>query len=298
MLDFNNLDCDPLKLYISLLLTKTNPVMYWHYSPDSFTLSNYMDNDDSRIRGRLCPSLIGRGNLYDIIVAMATIMTSTSILCPLLIGRGLAASTNQTRGISTSMLCPSLIGRGLAASLNQRDIERRKTPVCGFVTPLDGSEGDDHRKPEAVVLEGNYWKRRIEVVMKEYNKWRIYYKKRLRKLHQDGKLSEGQKVGIVVKKVKNCNIGGLSTALQNAADKPLMPNGAPTWRGGELFAACQRIEDGRGKEDDMLYDLDYFLTDISDTLFTTTQNMPPSYQYPDFVRLYNPFNDLLVPGPI
>ncbi|CAJ0966127.1 unnamed protein product [Ranitomeya imitator] len=30
-----------------------------------------MDNDDSRIRGTLCPSLIGRGNLYDIIVAMA-----------------------------------------------------------------------------------------------------------------------------------------------------------------------------------------------------------------------------------
>ncbi|CAJ0942114.1 unnamed protein product [Ranitomeya imitator] len=43
---------------------------------------NYMDNDDSRIRGTLCPSLIGRGNFYDIIVAMATIMTSTSILCP------------------------------------------------------------------------------------------------------------------------------------------------------------------------------------------------------------------------
>ncbi|CAJ0966114.1 unnamed protein product [Ranitomeya imitator] len=44
-------------------------------------VSHYMDNDDSRIRGTLCPSLIGRGNLYDI-VAMATIMTSTSILCP------------------------------------------------------------------------------------------------------------------------------------------------------------------------------------------------------------------------
>ncbi|CAJ0961683.1 unnamed protein product [Ranitomeya imitator] len=51
-----------------------------------------------RIRGRLCPSLIGRGNLYDIIVAMATIMTSSS-LCPLLIGRGLAASTNQTQDV-------------------------------------------------------------------------------------------------------------------------------------------------------------------------------------------------------
>uniref|UniRef100_A0A8C5Z8Q9 MLX interacting protein like n=1 Tax=Marmota marmota marmota TaxID=9994 RepID=A0A8C5Z8Q9_MARMA len=44
-------------------------------------------------------------------------------------------------------------------------VERRKSPVCGFVTPLQGPEADEHRKPEAVVLEGNYWKRRIEVVM-------------------------------------------------------------------------------------------------------------------------------------
>lgn len=29
------------------------------------------------------------------------------------------------------------------------------------------------------MLEGNYWKRRIEVVMREYHKWRIYYKKRV-----------------------------------------------------------------------------------------------------------------------
>lgn len=35
------------------------------------------------------------------------------------------------------------------------------------------------RRPQAVVLEGNYWKRRIEVVMREYHKWRIYYKKRV-----------------------------------------------------------------------------------------------------------------------
>ncbi|XP_030652388.1 carbohydrate-responsive element-binding protein isoform X5 [Nomascus leucogenys] len=60
-------------------------------------------------------------------------------------------------------------------------VERRKSPVCGFLTPLQGPEADAHRKPEAVVLEGNYWKRRIEVVMREYHKWRIYYKKRLRK---------------------------------------------------------------------------------------------------------------------
>uniref|UniRef100_A0A5F5PYF6 MLX interacting protein like n=1 Tax=Equus caballus TaxID=9796 RepID=A0A5F5PYF6_HORSE len=42
-------------------------------------------------------------------------------------------------------------------------VERRKSPVCGFVTPLQGPEADEHRKPEAVVLEGNYWKRRIEL---------------------------------------------------------------------------------------------------------------------------------------
>ncbi|CAJ0954397.1 unnamed protein product [Ranitomeya imitator] len=99
----------------------------------------YMDNDDSRIRGRLCPSLIGRGNLYDIIVAMATIMTSSS-LCPLLIGRGLAVSTNQRHGMSTSFmtsssLCPSLIGRGLAASTNQRrGISRTDRPNVTLTT--------------------------------------------------------------------------------------------------------------------------------------------------------------------
>ncbi|KAG8008240.1 Carbohydrate-responsive element-binding protein [Nibea albiflora] len=57
-------------------------------------------------------------------------------------------------------------------------VEKRKNPVCGFVTPLEGLEADSHRKPEAIVLEGSYWKRRIEVVIKEYHKWRIYYKKR------------------------------------------------------------------------------------------------------------------------
>ncbi|CAJ0964403.1 unnamed protein product [Ranitomeya imitator] len=85
--------------------------------------SQSMNNDDSRIRGRLCPSLIGRGNLYDIIVAMATIMTSAS-LCPLLIGRGPAASTNQTRNVYVLYDIVAVpyrkIGRGLAASTNQR----------------------------------------------------------------------------------------------------------------------------------------------------------------------------------
>ncbi|KAF7659797.1 hypothetical protein LDENG_00292910 [Lucifuga dentata] len=72
-------------------------------------------------------------------------------------------------------------------------VEKRKNPVCGFVTPLDGSEAEAHRKPEAIVLEGSYWKRRIEVVIKEYHKWRIYYKKRLQK-NKDDILSMLQKI--------------------------------------------------------------------------------------------------------
>uniref|UniRef100_A0A452I0H5 BHLH domain-containing protein n=1 Tax=Gopherus agassizii TaxID=38772 RepID=A0A452I0H5_9SAUR len=62
-------------------------------------------------------------------------------------------------------------------------MERRKNPVCNFVTPLECSVGDDHRKPEphpalalqAVMMEGKYWKHQIGVVIREYHKWRTYF---------------------------------------------------------------------------------------------------------------------------
>uniref|UniRef100_A0A8C3TGP8 Uncharacterized protein n=1 Tax=Chelydra serpentina TaxID=8475 RepID=A0A8C3TGP8_CHESE len=59
-------------------------------------------------------------------------------------------------------------------------VERRKNPVCNFVTPLECSAGDDHRKPEAVIMEGKYWKRQIGVVIREYHKWRMYFCTRVR----------------------------------------------------------------------------------------------------------------------
>lgn len=31
------------------------------------------------------------------------------------------------------------------------DVEKRKNQVCGFITPLDGSEVDLHRKPEVII---------------------------------------------------------------------------------------------------------------------------------------------------
>ncbi|XP_063786117.1 MLX-interacting protein [Pseudophryne corroboree] len=41
---------------------------------------------------------------------------------------------------------------------------------------------------KAIATEGKYWKRRIEIVVREYHKWRTYFKKRLQK-HRDEDLS-------------------------------------------------------------------------------------------------------------
>ncbi|XP_016041447.1 carbohydrate-responsive element-binding protein isoform X2 [Erinaceus europaeus] len=135
-------------------------------------------------------------------------------------------------------------------------VERRKSPVCGFVTPLQGPEADEHRKPEAVVLEGNYWKRRIEVVMREYHKWRIYYKKRLRKSSREGDL-------LAPKQVQE------GWPARERWCEQLFSSVVPVLLGGSE-------EDPGGHQ----LDLDSFLSDISDTLFTMTQPSPSALQLP------------------
>ncbi|NWZ21042.1 MLXPL protein, partial [Asarcornis scutulata] len=107
---------------------------------------------------------------------------------------------------------------------------------------------------QAVVLEGNYWKRRIEVVMREYHKWRIYYKKRLRKSSREGELS--------------------SPKQDEDAWRP-----TEKWC-NQLF--CNVVPMLLGNEEEELggrqhFDLDTFLSDISDTLFTMTQT-PSTHQ--------------------
>lgn len=52
---------------------------------------------------------------------------------------------------------------------------QRKPYVCQFASPL---EGDTHSKPEAIVLEGKYWKRKVSNVTAEYKKWRMYFCKK------------------------------------------------------------------------------------------------------------------------
>uniref|UniRef100_A0A8C1NUT9 MLX interacting protein like n=1 Tax=Cyprinus carpio TaxID=7962 RepID=A0A8C1NUT9_CYPCA len=125
-------------------------------------------------------------------------------------------------------------------------VEKRKNPVCGFVTPLEGSEADAHGKPEAIVLEGSYWKRRIEVVIKEYHKWRIYYKKRV-----------------------------------NLNDPP-----------NHVFQIYPEPE--VASEEVHMFDLDCFLSDISDTLFTMTQK--PSPWSGDRQNMYTSNADMIQPG--
>uniref|UniRef100_A0A8C2GWB9 MLX interacting protein like n=1 Tax=Cyprinus carpio TaxID=7962 RepID=A0A8C2GWB9_CYPCA len=132
-------------------------------------------------------------------------------------------------------------------------VEKRKNPVCGFVTPLEGSEADAHGKPEAIVLEGSYWKRRIEVVIKEYHKWRIYYKKRLQK------------------------------------NKDLLSmTGLEKWT-SQIYPEPEAVS-----EEVHMFDLDCFLSDISDTLFTMTQK--PSPWSGDRQNTYTSNADMIQPG--
>ncbi|CAH1110355.1 unnamed protein product [Psylliodes chrysocephalus] len=52
-------------------------------------------------------------------------------------------------------------------------IKKENTLICQFASPLDV---DTHNKPEAVVLEGKYWKRKLAAVTAEYKRWRMFYR--------------------------------------------------------------------------------------------------------------------------
>lgn len=51
-------------------------------------------------------------------------------------------------------------------------IMKRRTLVCQFASPLDV---DVHNTPQAILLEGKYWKRKCNVIKAEYKKWRRFY---------------------------------------------------------------------------------------------------------------------------
>ncbi|XP_071094017.1 MLX-interacting protein-like isoform X5 [Haliotis cracherodii] len=77
----------------------------------------------------------------------------------------------------------------------------RKIPnVCQFATPLSD---DIHTKPEAVVLEGKYWKRRLDTVTAEYKKWRRYFKERVSRNPPDSQMQEVATIAELLERVKD-----------------------------------------------------------------------------------------------
>ena len=53
-------------------------------------------------------------------------------------------------------------------------IKGHRKLVCAFANPM---ELDNHNKTEAgAILEGKYWKRKMNCILSEYQKWRIFYK--------------------------------------------------------------------------------------------------------------------------
>ncbi|XP_059193095.1 MLX-interacting protein isoform X2 [Centropristis striata] len=120
-------------------------------------------------------------------------------------------------------------------------VEKRENPVCHFATPLDGNmDLDVHRHAEGIATEAKCWKRRIEIVIREYHKWRTYFKKRLQK-HKDDDLSS------------------LLKDEETAARRV-------TRRLNETPAPMEM---------DPLFDMDVLMSEFSDTLFSTLASHQP-----------------------
>ncbi|XP_063145099.1 MLX-interacting protein-like isoform X2 [Candoia aspera] len=121
-------------------------------------------------------------------------------------------------------------------------VEKRQNPVCSFVTPLECSDIDQHRKPEAVIMEGKYWKRQIGVVIREYHKWRTFFHIRAQKKFDKPICDPSQEVSDAVSEVElnNETTGGGPMELDPLHDLDALldtifscrnPYGGPNLRG-------------------------------------------------------------------
>ncbi|KAI5625286.1 MLX-interacting protein [Silurus asotus] len=145
-------------------------------------------------------------------------------------------------------------------------VEKRENPVCHFVTPLDGTmDSGVHRPAEAIATEGKYWKRRIEIVLREYHKWRTYFKKRLNQ-HKDDDLS----------------------SLLKGAEEQFSLFGEvhpdilrlPFCQDDEAFGGARRgsrrsRDSPAPMEMDPIFDMDMLMSEFSDTLFSTLSSHQP-----------------------
>ncbi|CAJ1068176.1 MLX-interacting protein isoform X1 [Xyrichtys novacula] len=143
-------------------------------------------------------------------------------------------------------------------------VARRANPVCHFVTPLDGTMDLDINRPaEATVAEGKCWKRRIEIVIREYHKWRTYFKKRLQK-HKDDDLSSLLK----------------GPEEQMSLFGEVSPDMLRVSFYQDDDTAARRLprkhnETPAPMEMDSLFDMDVLMSEFSDTLFSTLASHQP-----------------------
>uniref|UniRef100_A0A672JQV3 BHLH domain-containing protein n=1 Tax=Salarias fasciatus TaxID=181472 RepID=A0A672JQV3_SALFA len=149
-------------------------------------------------------------------------------------------------------------------------VERRENPVCHFVTPLDGNmDLDVHRPAEAIATEGKCWKRRIEIVIREYHKWRAYFKKRLQK-HKDEDLSSLLTVCMTTSSFDEETAARRMPRKHNEAPAPM--------------------------EMDPLFDMDVLMSEFSDTLFSTLASHQP-ISWPNPREIAHAGNaDMIQPG--
>ncbi|EDO39390.1 predicted protein [Nematostella vectensis] len=54
----------------------------------------------------------------------------------------------------------------------------KKPLFCQFVSPLSEEREPPKNTHLAVILEGRYWRRKLDAVAREYKRWRVYYKKK------------------------------------------------------------------------------------------------------------------------
>uniref|UniRef100_A0A8C8MIA2 MLX interacting protein n=1 Tax=Oncorhynchus tshawytscha TaxID=74940 RepID=A0A8C8MIA2_ONCTS len=143
-------------------------------------------------------------------------------------------------------------------------VEKRENPVCHFVTPLDGTvDMEDHRPAEAIATEGKYWKRRIEIVIREYHKWRTYFKKRLQK-HKDDDLSS-------LLKGPEEQFSLFGDVFPDTFRVSLYQDEEMA---GRRIARKSR-ESPVPMEMDPLFDMDVLMSEFSDTLFSTLASHQP-----------------------
>ncbi|XP_026865085.2 MLX-interacting protein isoform X1 [Electrophorus electricus] len=145
-------------------------------------------------------------------------------------------------------------------------VEKRENPVCHFVTPLDGTmDSGVHRPAEAIATEGKYWKRRIEIVLREYHKWRTYFKKRLQK-HKDDDLSS------LLKGAEE----QFSLFGEVHPDIVRLPFCQDEEVGFGMRRASRKSRDSPiPMEMDFLFDMDVLMSEFSDTLFSTLASHQP-----------------------